>query len=44
MYVLCQSLVLHSHLFQDSFVEELLQLLVAIVDAELLEAVHLEIL
>lgn len=33
-----------SHLFENSNVEELLQLLVAVVDAELLEAVHREVL
>ena len=32
-----------SHLFQDALVEELLQLLIAVVDAELLKAVVLEI-
>ena len=31
-------------LLEDALVEELLQLLVAVVDAELLEAIHLEVL
>jgi len=30
-------------LFQDSFIEKLLQLLIAVVNAELLKAVHLKI-
>ena len=33
-----------SYLFENPLVEELLQLLVTVVDAELLEAVHLEVL
>lgn len=33
-----------AYLFQDSFIEELLQLFIAIVDAELFKAVHLEVL
>ena len=33
-----------TYLFEDAFVEELLELFVAVIDAELLEAIHLEIL
>lgn len=33
-----------SHLLQDAFIEELLQFLVTVVDAELLEAVVFEVL
>lgn len=43
-FVLWNRLNVNSHLFQDALIEELLQFLVTVVDAELLEAVVLKVL